>query len=383
MNTQEVLLSRHTPPIRLKLIQTNEPDVLLSLRSLFDEAGNQPDFPVKMTCFVPSGKIRETIRHALRVDKDLSTLPVTIVVQPPLGAYTVLLVLWYITEIPAKKTYHNNGLAVELKNGNQWLFFGQDMNGGETGFENSVERALTSLFTTLSHFDYTYQDLVHTWFFIPQITGISNQTERYQIFNKYRKEIFLEQSGGPGPVTFFPASTGIGCENTAVRASAVAFKSDNAVSARMMDNERQVPAYHYPEQESIEPPLFSRGMCLHFENTMLVFVSGTASILNAQTVNKNDVAGQTRQTIKNIDGLLAQHAAEYLPASSVPVRNSIKYATVYIKYAQDYLAVKDICCSYFGDIPTSYVKADVCRDNLLVEIECIACMNINQGGDDG
>ncbi len=275
-------------------------------------------------------------------------------------------------------------MAVELKDGNQWLFIAQDMDAKETTFEKSAELSLTTMFNNLAHFDFNYHHLLHSWFFIPQITGYSDQNERYQIFNKHRRKLISKHSDPSGPGSFYPASTGIGSRSNAVWTSAVAFKSNTPIPAHMMDNERQVPAHQYPEHESIEAPLFSRGMCLLFEKSSMNFVSGTASILNAKTVHENDIAGQTRQTIENIHNLLTQNAIEHnLESSSADVKESIKYATIYIKQEGDYPAVKDICCSYFGDIPMSYVKADICRDNLMVEIECISCMNINGGGTDG
>ncbi len=51
------------------------------------------------------------------------------------------------------------------------------------------------------------------------------------------------------------------------------------------------------------------------------------------------------------------------------------FIRVYIKH-QDYLDnVKKICSKRFPDIPVHYLIADVCRDNLLVEIEGVATVN--------
>lgn len=378
METQEVLLNGHAPPLLIKLIKTNDLDAIPSSIPLFSDAVKEkPALPVKMTCFVPSQDVKTALRDALNAHSERSAFPVTIVVQPPLGTHGIQVLLWYLTETPAKRVYHNNCMAVELENGHQWLFIAQDLYAGEMAFETSARHALTSLFTNLDYFGFNFHDLLHTWFFIPRITGFSHGEERYQIFNRQRRELFLKQSDPDLPVAFYPASTGIGCLNTEAWASAVAFKSGDAASAHMMDNERQVPAYHYPKQESIEAPLFARGMCLRTDESAVMFVSGTASILNSKTVHENDIVGQTHQTIKNILGLITQNAAKHMPAVPGDVRKSIRYATVYIKQEKDYPAVKDICCSYFGDIPMSYVKADICRDNLLVEIECIACMNVN------
>lgn len=391
MKLQEIFLEGYGHPILVKLIQANELKTLSSevVRSC-DANGREPALPVKMTCFVLSREAKTTLRHTIKAHEKLSEIPVTIIVQPPLGGYAVSALVWYITEIPAKKTFNTNCMAVELKNGNQWLFIAQDIDAGkttieadETACEKSAERSLTALFNNLEHFGFNFHDLLHTWYYIPQITAYSNQKERYQIFNKYRKEIFAKQSDPGHPVAFFPASTGIGCDNACVQTSAVAFRSDALISSHAMENGHQVPAYEYPQHESIEPPLFSRGMCLRSKKSAMIFVSGTASILDAKTVCENDIAGQTRQTIKNIHSLLVQNAIKHRLASPGKIGESIQYATIYIKQEADYPVVKEICRKFFGDIPILFVKADICRSNLLVEIECICCMHTDRGGANG
>jgi hypothetical protein len=45
---------------------------------------------------------------------------------------------------------------------------------------------------------------------------------------------------------------------------------------------------------------------------------------------------------------------------------------VYVKRQQDYAKVRAICQSRMGQLPVVYTIADVCRPELLVEIEAIA-----------
>lgn len=391
MKAQEIFLEKYGSPILVKLIQAKALDALSPEVVLSCEAdGGESALPVKMTCFVPSQEAKTTFRQAIGADDKLSEIPVTIIVQPPLGAYGILALIWYITEIPARKTHNNNCMAVEFKNGNQWLFIAQDIDAGETtieadktAFEKSTDRSLVTLFNNLKYFGFNFHDLLHTWYYIPQITGYSNQKERYQIFNKYRRQIFAKQSDTNRPVAFFPASTGIGCDNVCLNTSAIAFRSDTFVSAHTMENEHQVPAHEYPQQVSVETPLFSRGMCLLSKKSAMIFVSGTASIIAAKTVCENDIAGQVHQTIKNIHGLLLQNAMKHGLASPVKIGESIQYAIVYIKREADYPVVKDICRKFFGNIPILFVKADICRSNLLVEMECICCMYTNKGEANG
>jgi spore coat polysaccharide biosynthesis protein SpsF (cytidylyltransferase family) len=42
---------------------------------------------------------------------------------------------------------------------------------------------------------------------------------------------------------------------------------------------------------------------------------------------------------------------------------------VYIKKQEDFNSVKSICYEHFKDSPVIFVEADICRDDLLTEIE--------------
>ncbi len=45
---------------------------------------------------------------------------------------------------------------------------------------------------------------------------------------------------------------------------------------------------------------------------------------------------------------------------------------VYIKHSEDYAPVRAVCEQRLGAVPAAYVVADVCRPDLLVEIEGMA-----------
>jgi hypothetical protein len=45
------------------------------------------------------------------------------------------------------------------------------------------------------------------------------------------------------------------------------------------------------------------------------------------------------------------------------------HSRVYVKHRKDYRAIKNTVERYFPDLPAVYIVADICRDDLLVEIE--------------
>ena len=108
----------------------------------------------------------------------------------------------------------------------------------------------------------------------------------------------------------------------------------------------------------------------HFVTTL---VSGTASIVEAKTVHIGDVERQTEQTIENIERLIAEEnfARHNMPGVGATLADIAKLR-VYVKHAEDYEKCRNIVEAKLPDIPAIYLHADVCRPDLLVEIEAVA-----------
>jgi enamine deaminase RidA (YjgF/YER057c/UK114 family) len=104
-----------------------------------------------------------------------------------------------------------------------------------------------------------------------------------------------------------------------------------------------------------------------------LFISGTASITDSETRHIGDAAAQTRETLDNIASLISE---ENLARHGLPGRGTtldgIGLARVYIKRQEDYGRVRAVCEERLGEMPTIYAVADVCRPDLLVEIEGMA-----------
>jgi enamine deaminase RidA (YjgF/YER057c/UK114 family) len=76
----------------------------------------------------------------------------------------------------------------------------------------------------------------------------------------------------------------------------------------------------------------------------MLFISGTASITNAETRHADDAAAQTRETLDNIAALISEQnlTRHGLPGSGVAL-GGIALARVYIKRREDYPRVRAIC----------------------------------------
>jgi hypothetical protein len=138
-----------------------------------------------------------------------------------------------------------------------------------------------------------------------------------------------------------------------------------------VSNPRQVDAHAYsegvlvgeiPEKTS---PKFERAKRVVRDGVETVFVSGTASIIGEESVALGDVAAQTKTTLDNIATLTPDGALSWLRA--------------YVKRAGDIPVVREVCEATLPGTPALYVHSDVCRAELLVEIEGVSVTGRNPG----
>ena len=100
-----------------------------------------------------------------------------------------------------------------------------------------------------------------------------------------------------------------------------------------------------------------------------IYVSGTASILGEKTVHEGDVEKQTLTTIENIKRLFSRENQEKLGLDFDMDEIQFSHLRVYVKYKEDIPAVEKVCEAELNSKSSLYLVSDVCRENLLVEIE--------------
>ncbi|MDR0869752.1 MAG: hypothetical protein LBN39_03075, partial [Planctomycetaceae bacterium] len=161
--------------------------------------------------------------------------------------------------------------------------------------------------------------------------------------------------------------------------SAVALATDrNDVIVVPLENPNQTPAFDYGAVYSPQSPKFSRAMAVAVDGSCMVFVSGTASITDSESRHGEDPAAQTETTLDNIAALISTENLERhgikLTAGNAIFRSleTLQCARVYVKRPAELATVKAVCEKRLGGIPVLYTIADVCRPELLVEIEGIA-----------
>jgi enamine deaminase RidA (YjgF/YER057c/UK114 family) len=95
--------------------------------------------------------------------------------------------------------------------------------------------------------------------------------------------------------------------------------------------------------------------------------------VHSEVCHLNDIASQTEQTLDNIAALIApENFAHHGQSGAGATLRDLAKVRVYVKRAADYAACRAVCERRLGNIPAVYVVADVCRPELLVEIEGVA-----------
>jgi chorismate lyase/3-hydroxybenzoate synthase len=224
----------------------------------------------------------------------------------------------------------------------------------------ATEIAYREIFGVLKETEHRH--LIRIWNYLPEINREADGDERYRHFNSARQLAFRDS--GRATVSTVPAASALG--SPAGSPISIYFLAARQ-PPKMIENPRQTSAYHYPPKFGRHSPMFSRACVLSESAGTNLFVSGTASIVGHETIHQGDVAAQTRETMDNINALLEE--ANRVVGSPRYSLDGLKFK-VYVRQPSDLSAIE---AALKGSLQPStsivYLQADVCREDLLVEIE--------------
>jgi enamine deaminase RidA (YjgF/YER057c/UK114 family) len=249
------------------------------------------------------------------------------------------------------------------RNGAKFLQF-QKLHGGNLSNEQNHRKQAEMMFrkaeTFLKTEDASYRDVVRTWIYVENILDL------YHEFNLARNTCYTDfgllKSGNldHAEKIFLPASTGITGKNpegasTIMDLLAVTQSSDTGIQIRPLYGTRQRSPYRYGSA-------FSRAMCVVEPEGKWIFVSGTASINEkGESINIGDISSQVKYTVEVVDSLIQSEGASF---------SDLCEATVFLKRKKDFSLYQETAESLgLSSIPAVYLVADVCRDELLFELD--------------
>ena len=234
---------------------------------------------------------------------------------------------------------------------------------GYSPLQEATARAYRQMCATLDAENYPH--LLRVWNYLPDINRNEHGDERYRQFNAARRQTL--RACGRGHDGNVPAASAIGSPPAS---PLVVYFLAGRVPPTFVENPRQVSAYHYPRQYGHCPPTFSRAAVVRQRSNATLFISGTASIVGHRSLHIGDSAAQTREVLANIEALLT---AANRAARGARFELGALACKVYVRRPADLPFVQAELEDALGKSGRAiYLQADICRQDLLVEIEAAA-----------
>jgi enamine deaminase RidA (YjgF/YER057c/UK114 family) len=297
----------------------------------------------------------------------LSHIPIAASMTPALGAHGNLCEVWRVSGLHGLEL--SSALVrrdrMHYRYCDEFLFgsivIPEDGDGGEgASLLRATMTAYQDIFAVLEQSRHPH--LIRVWNYLPEINREVDGDERYRHFNSARQSAF--RNSGRTTEGTVPAACALG--SPAGSPISIHFLAARR-PPRMIENPRQTSAYHYPPKFGSHSPTFSRACVLRDSAGTNLFVSGTASIVGHETIHEGDVTAQTRETLANIHALLDE--ANRVVGTERYALEGLKFK-VYVRRRSDLPAIEHALSALVRAAdPIVYLQADVCRQDLLVEIE--------------
>ena len=195
------------------------------------------------------------------------------------------------------------------------------------------------------------------WNYLDAINLGEGDDERYRQFCSGRAAGMRE-----GFVRGYPAATAIGVRDG--RRVLQVYWLAARQTGEAIENPRQMNAWRYPRQYGPDAPSFARAMRAPTSDTQ-VYISGTAAIVGHVSLHEDDFPAQMGETLANLDSVLG--AAGVDEAERFGARAMLK---AYVRREQDLGVARELlAASAASTTPVLLLRADICRTELLVEID--------------
>jgi hypothetical protein len=215
--------------------------------------------------------------------------------------------------------------------------------------------------------------LLRVWNYLPGINDDEDGVERYRLFNIGRARAFEERFGSSEAERHFAASSAVGSPGDSLITVFLASRSP----CQYIENPRQVAAFRYPASYGPKSPSFSRGTVAAEIVGGAFFLAGTASIVGHETWHHGSLEAQIEETLRNIEAVILE--ARSRSGLAIPPLEGFDAVKVYLRHAADLDRARAVIERLKFASPVLYLEADICRSDLLVEIEGMAVASVAAG----
>ena len=230
-----------------------------------------------------------------------------------------------------------------------------------------IEAATEDVYQKLLRFigDAGYSHIVRVWNYLADINLGEGDEERYKQFCAGRHRAFEQVA----PDAAYPSACALGHDG----GSLVVYLLASKTGVEHYENPDQISAFRYPRQYGPKSPSFARASCVDWSDWSMLFLSGTASIKGHETLHEDDVSQQVSVTADNIQRLfdsICESRAERDVSFNNP-ENTVRLETikVYIRHKAQYQQIRRVVETLFPSVNAIYLRGDICRSDLAVEID--------------
>jgi chorismate lyase / 3-hydroxybenzoate synthase len=198
---------------------------------------------------------------------------------------------------------------------------------------------------------------------------MDTQRDRYMVFNAGRFKAFESWYGSSETFSRHVATaSGVGHTGADLVIHCLATKAPGIA----IENPRQISSYRYSRRYGPIPPCFARATIVSApDNRRLLLVGGTASIRGEDSMYVDSLAMQLDETLDNLASLI--RAAEQRDLATAEALTRLRSLRVYYPQQQDAPAIADALQTTMpAACRIEMIQAELCRPELLVEIEGIA-----------
>lgn len=354
------------------------------LQNFIHNEDDQSYFITQQTFFISANSREEYDKRAAEINKQLtstcgSSMPATSIVaqSPALGSDVVLELICTKATSQNRVIYKSwsglNYTVIEYEGFKAVHCAGLMGNAGDSILQAS-EKAFKAAIAVLTQEGLSIHHIIRQWNYIESIAWVEeldDADQNYQIFNDVRAFYYDQGEFRYG----YPAATGIGMDTGGVIIDFIALSESDQVTIKPIVNPGQIDAHRYSNDvlEGISAnkctPKFERAKLVTIGSRNYIYVSGTASILGEKTMHVGDVEKQTLTTIENINRLFSRENQEKLGLDFDVTKIRFSHLRVYVKHQEDIPKVERICESTLNCNSILFLESDVCREDLLVEIE--------------
>ena len=363
------------------------------LKQLKEYSRHRGWFTLHASFFIDAESNEEYLKHYNSIQEGVYSIlnfkpSLSIIAQTPANGDLISLeIVFLVVEDKMTQVFYkeHRGIAYTLviSNGIREIYAGGiSSKNYSDDFYLQVDNSYRLMKSILTTEGFTFADVVRQWNYVEDILSIGDdardQNQHYQILNDVRSKYYSESEFRNG----YPAATGIGANAGGLILEFYAIHASPAVEVIPVRNPKQTDAYYYsdnvlkgagPEKHNKNTtPKFERAKYSNVNGVGSIFISGTASIQSEETLGKGNTRMQAEITLENISNLTSRKNLLKTGIRATLERFKYTFIRVYIKHKRDLSVVRNICESHFGNIPVHYLLADICRDDLLLEIEGVA-----------